>query len=411
MKAFLLLLLACLVSVCIGGDGVTAHFTFGLWPPTIEPLIVADHLGWVRDDVLWYNMEKSKGVYQQDPEWERVASTADQQGLSVIGNIGNNTLYSDSYDPVAYAAFAKWFAQDMLRHPSVKAIEITNEPNNHYAQTEGGNWHALYTTLLEMVYSAIKSVRPDMIVVGGGGANDGDIEYFQTHGANKSADAWSWHPYPNSQSDYDGSSFISFVNHRRAFSLAAGASLREFDTEWGYAWTRDPTYFARRIVLNHALGIEVNCIYEIVDESGSNGNFGLLTTSLTKNPAYDVVGNTISILDGLNPGTPEAASANSPGYVYGFDSPDGSRSAVAWWDGGGYWITTTRTCTISWKHPNAGAVSMFDPATGATTPLPWHTLSTDPTIVVADVPTGVSVKFLIIQSALAPAAPTNLHTI
>jgi Cellulase (glycosyl hydrolase family 5) len=379
-------------------QGITAHFAQGLNPTTVIPLISQMiPRAWVRDDILWYNCETVKGQYHSYTQLENWLTLADQYKLNVILNIGNNTLYTNSYDPVAYSNFAGWLAGYLkTAHPCVKAIELTNEPNNNYAQTEGSNWHADYVVLCQDTYPKVKAANSGMIVLAGGGANPGDIEYFQSNGAATDADAWSEHPYPNSQSDYDGSTFISLEQGRVAYAQQYGASTVIMDTEWGYAWTRDPTYFCRRIVLNAFLGIANNDIYEMVDDG--SGAFGMLSTSLQQEPGFSAVQNTVAALNGLAVGnTLQTITTPGPNYIYGFDSADGSKSVLSWWDGGGYWVTTARQCTVSWKHPNAKSVSLYNPKTGVSTPLTFNTSPSDPTVVIIDIPVSTSCQMAIIQ--------------
>ena len=78
--------------------------------------------------------------------------------------------------PMIVAGFSNavaWLAAQLKAYPAVQAIEILNEPDNVYRLSEGSNWKQKYITLLNSAYTVMKTVSPQMTVIGLG-AQAGD---------------------------------------------------------------------------------------------------------------------------------------------------------------------------------------------------------------------------------------------
>ena len=100
-----------------------------------------------------------------------------------------------------------------LRYPEAAAIEVWNEPNLGMF-FEGGPDPARYTELLRLAYDAVKSVRPEMPVLGGALAPDRSTQRTEDSwgmrpflrsmyaaGAGDYMDGISLHPYPGGASE------------------------------------------------------------------------------------------------------------------------------------------------------------------------------------------------------------------
>lgn len=101
------------------------------------------------------------------------AAAAEARGLRPIVSIYNTDSVQAPGDPILRSEFAA-FAQDVvLTLPDVTTFIVGNEPNSSYYwqpqfDTRGADIAAsAYEALLADTYDAIKSVRPDVTVVGG----------------------------------------------------------------------------------------------------------------------------------------------------------------------------------------------------------------------------------------------------
>lgn len=116
----------------------------------------------------------------------------------------------------------------------ILAVEAPNEPNLSGSWNNGVPQPAVYTDLLEAIYTAVKAVDPDMPVLGGclaranNNVTSGDPQFIQlsvynfldqmlTAGAAAFMDAVSIHPYP-----YAASTGVGQAGAPAAFSKGAG---------------------------------------------------------------------------------------------------------------------------------------------------------------------------------------------
>ncbi|MFL5912160.1 MAG: Ig-like domain-containing protein [Gaiellaceae bacterium] len=102
------------------------------------------------------------------------AAAAEARGLRPVVSIYNTDSVQAPGDPILRSEFAS-FAQDVvLTLPDVKTFIVGNEPNSSYYwqpqfDTRGADIAATaYEALLADTYDAIKAVRPDATVIGGG---------------------------------------------------------------------------------------------------------------------------------------------------------------------------------------------------------------------------------------------------
>ena len=84
--------------------GVCTHFAQNWNPASVVPLIAGTGAAWIRDEIYWSDLEPTKGNYVFPVKTANWLNIAAQYGLKVVicFNYGNS-LYTDHYDPVAYA--------------------------------------------------------------------------------------------------------------------------------------------------------------------------------------------------------------------------------------------------------------------------------------------------------------------
>ncbi len=163
--------------------GITVHFgqTFDMRPDyinycdTILELVSSAGIHSIRDEVYWYIVEQTPGVYSFPPEYDQYIQTALAKNIQVILALDySNPLYSGSPDlalaPATEeqrAAFCR-YCQAVVSHYApwgVRYYEIWNEPNLP------GFWHPEpnamdYAELLKAAYQACKAVDSTVFVMG-----------------------------------------------------------------------------------------------------------------------------------------------------------------------------------------------------------------------------------------------------
>ncbi|WP_269522145.1 hypothetical protein [Coraliomargarita parva] len=296
-------------------------------PKKYMPMVAELGVGWIRDEVLWSQIEQSKGEYRmrwQDMEWINLAK---ENNIKVILTVaGGSHFYGDDYfDPDGYAALCAYLAEELKG--KVQVLEVQNEPFNHYSShygegtQKGGDWYGLrhgtlnvegwvdhYRVTLNKAADAVKAVNPEMKVIGLGSFPA--INYRQIEaGLSPNVDGIVAHPYSyrvvpeiipykdnektivkngnRRVTDEDGT-FASFVEMQMDFSAKHHGPDEMWLTEWGYTnfrerWDGDPdrwggnywgfneyavaVYAQRRFVEGLGLGVEVSVYYSLLDDN------------------------------------------------------------------------------------------------------------------------------------------------
>lgn len=216
-------------------QNVCTHGARGLWPaePTLDIAAWAG-FGGVRDEIMWENIETSKGQYAMPEAQQNFIDGLRERNLKMLYiAAGANPLYGLSWKQWflqlpnteeainGYANYCGWFAEEYA--DVLQGIEIWNEPN-----TEAGDWSMLggerYADVQIAAYNAIKKVNPNIPVVGFGATGD-YIEYAEQAYQKESfkyADALASHPY-----NWDGNAFIP------EDYVARFDKTKEFDEKYG----------------------------------------------------------------------------------------------------------------------------------------------------------------------------------
>ena len=305
--------------------GVCTHFVrkrgMEHWDPeTFMPMAADLGVGWIRDEVLWSQIEPTPGNYvipDRALEWIDLAAKYNLKVCLTLA--GGNWKYDDAYDPEAYARAAAYLATALKG--KVEAIEVLNEPFQGYAgyygegTREGGDWYGRstktdevqgwvdrYRILINQAADAIKAANPDMKVVGLGSFPA--INYRQIEGGLAgTVDGITAHPYSyrtvpelvpyaasqrnfvrngnRNVADAEGT-FASFIRMLREFSAEYDGPQEIWLTEWGYSNFRlrkghrgnywgfteqaAAAYAQRRFMEGLGLGVEMSAIYELLDD-------------------------------------------------------------------------------------------------------------------------------------------------
>ena len=295
-------------------------------------------LGWIRDDLNWNDVEKQKGIYvipAQTLKWIKAAH-ANNLKLILLLNKGN-TLYTNPYDPEAYARFSAAMAKQLKN--DVDAFELQNEPANFgYTKYYGGHWNGIdstgkqepwvtnYVTLLNKAAKAIKAVNPTVKVIGLGSVAPVNFRQLQA-GIAPEVDGLTDHPYsyrtvpeliPYSGSAGilkrdgiatadDKGTFSSQIEMYRAQSAKYNGPKEIWLTEFGYSVfqpakkslfagfteSAQAKYLQRRLMMGLGMGVTRLMQYDFKDDGKdpheAEHHFGLVDPELNPKPAYAAV--------------------------------------------------------------------------------------------------------------------------
>lgn len=152
-----------------------------------------------RIDIRWENVETAIGTYNFPEYYARMFASAAKFGMkpfvvvtydnSLYGTVGNSNFFNNDTAVNAYAAYAAKIVETYADY--IDAIEIYNEPNQFDIP------EAHYANMLKASYTAIKTVKQDVKVVGGV-TSKADSDYIQgiiNNGAANYMDVISVHPY------------------------------------------------------------------------------------------------------------------------------------------------------------------------------------------------------------------------
>ncbi|MEK0313245.1 S-layer homology domain-containing protein [Cohnella sp. 56] len=168
----------------------------------IAPLFKDIGAKYARDEYYWSNVETTKGVYTFPAGYDQYIDTLIQNGIVPLVELNfGNSFYDGGKaprTPEAVAAYAN-YCKAVVEHlkGKVKYFEIWNEWNGSFGDGLGVKE---YNALLQAAYTAIKTVNPDTVVMGGAvAASDyGWLESLLKAGGGDYMDAISFHPYTTS---------------------------------------------------------------------------------------------------------------------------------------------------------------------------------------------------------------------
>ena len=180
--------------------------------------------GWVRDEILWSDVEKVKGQYSVPPEYENYIDELNKSGKKILLILGyGNDLYRGEGGRLAFKNYCVF----MIEHfkDRVSAFEIWNEADSFVTG-------AHYALIMKAVYKAAKydannNIKPGMenvpILAGAlcsmkkAEANKFLHEFIAQSNIGNYFDALSIHPYANNgcysdEFDFDFYEHIDYVS-------------------------------------------------------------------------------------------------------------------------------------------------------------------------------------------------------
>ncbi len=275
--------------------GVGVHL-LGTHNAALVQLIAGLGAGMVRDDAVWATVEKAPGSYNFS-SFDPAMQMLQQNSLDPLLILDYNNRFYDNgqtpYDAAGLAAFAN-YAKALVTHygQQVKEVEVYNEYNGTFSTGPCARKPACYAQLLRSTYQAVKSVRPDVMVIGGAVFST-DTSWFRqlfADGALAYMDAVSDHPYapfdlvsPEVQGleeemqELQG--LIRQYNH--------GVAKPVWITEIGWpscllhvSERAQADYLVRGTILSQAAGVQKILWYDAVNDGSDSTkmeqNFGLL---------------------------------------------------------------------------------------------------------------------------------------
>lgn len=189
--------------------GVMTHFAQG-WNVDLLPIIAKMGVRHIRDEQYWADVETTPGVFSFPPRLTDYMSAIQGLGLDPLIELTfGNVLYDNDggtppvavtpYSTTGLAAFARYGKAVLERYGSqIKTIEVWNEFNGTWGTGPAAEDRPLYhSRMLAAVYPEVKTLRPDVTVLGGAAVLV-PLGYFRElfgHGGLQNLDALVIHPY------------------------------------------------------------------------------------------------------------------------------------------------------------------------------------------------------------------------
>lgn len=168
----------------------------------VVPLMRASGFGAIRDGFDWNLYEKSEGVFEFLPEWERYVSDTRKCGLEIFTVLGlNNPIYFKDGACVPKTAeelevFGRYVFNTVKQlGDRCNMYEVWNEPNlSSFSKDISPE---AYVPALKVGYENVKKANPNAYVVGCGTSGEAHpwIERVLQLGGGEYMDAVSFHPY------------------------------------------------------------------------------------------------------------------------------------------------------------------------------------------------------------------------
>lgn len=182
--------------------GVMTHFAQG-WNTDIIPLIAKAGIRHVRDEQYWKSVEREPAEYVFSEKYTGYMDALADQGIEpLIVMSFANELYDKGQTPHTKAGregYAKYGRAILDRYgDQIRTLEIWNEYNGSFAEGPATKDRPrYYARMLKQAYQEIKSVRPDVRVLGGAVVKV-PLPYLERlfqEGALNYMDAVAIHPY------------------------------------------------------------------------------------------------------------------------------------------------------------------------------------------------------------------------
>ncbi|AJY74277.1 OmpL47-type beta-barrel domain-containing protein [Paenibacillus beijingensis] len=331
---------------------IQAHFGIG-WNREMMPVVEYSGVKSVRDSFFWSEIELTQGQYSFNPKFTLPMQSMKERGIDPFLVFAFTNQYYDNfqtpYTDSAREGYANYVKAVVNKFGSqLQSGEIWNEFNLPFFGGKGpaASRADMYFELLKKGYEAVKSVRPDLNVVGAATAgipHEWLTDVFELGGLNY-MDTLSVHPYryPDSPEGLIGE--IDRLNEL-VRTHNNGATIPIWFSEIGWPTHLNPlgvdentqaAYLIRSYVVSIASGVEKIFWYDLMndgtDKLNNEHNFGIIHNSgdelgaYTPKPAYVALATMTRQLTGAT----VAAQMTSDGiYHYSFNK-DNNAVHVLW---------------------------------------------------------------------------------
>lgn len=274
---------------------------------------------WVRFNVVWGNIEQTKGVYN----WSmydyiiKDITSKGMQPLALVTQWGapswERADASNWMSPANNPTDFQTFAQTLATHykGQVSLYEIGNEPNWAKFWPPAPN-AAAYTQLLIAGYNGIKAADPTDKIISGGLAIDSDdgeayLQDMYNDGAKGHFDYLGYHPYsyPSSPTVGYGWGLSSLDDIQTILDQNGDSSKQIIVTEFGWPSTitsgnvdeaTQASYinlFYQNIEYGNYQNVPIACVYDFMDDgtdtTNPEDNFGIVRSDYSLKPAYTTI--------------------------------------------------------------------------------------------------------------------------
>jgi|GEM_PF-6684716 len=272
---------------------------------TLIPIAAKLGVKYVRDCILWSDVEKAKGVYTFPAKYDTLLSKLSSNGMKLYTLLAaSNSLYDGGNSPVsgeARLAYADYGKQVLQRYPAIADIEIWNEPDlptfTPGLTTEAQRIDFCYN-LVKTAYEQIKPSYPAVAVNGYALSTNSEyatgsfLDSLYSKGALDNIDEYSFHAYTVVPEDLLQSirrqqQFMRTYNNDTLLKINLSESGNSSATVNEFLQAK---YTPRRIVTALAAGMSKVSIYNLQNKDTLNSDrestYGLLRHPMDIRGAY-----------------------------------------------------------------------------------------------------------------------------
>ncbi len=291
------------------GWGVNIHFNDP--QPGEMDLIHAGGFRWIRQDLAWNEVEKTRGVYDFSA-LERLFQSCRARGIRplIILDYGNDRYQAGApRSPEARAGFVRMVEALMAKFKGRGAIwEMWNEPNIHFWKPTPNVQE--YILLAKAVGEAIRRVAPQERYIGPAlaGFDWAFLESCFRAGLLNYWSAVSIHPYRSNEPESvlkDWSRLRGLVSR-----YAPGKEIPLLSGEWGYSElhlgigkAKQSQYIVRQYLANLMAGVPISIWYDWKDDGDDpkevEHHFGTMSPDLDAKETYRAAQRFARELDGF----------------------------------------------------------------------------------------------------------------
>ncbi|MCY9018883.1 glycoside hydrolase family 5 protein [Priestia megaterium] len=319
------------------GLGVSIHR--GISEEDIQAIADAG-FKWVRIDIFWSSVEKTKGKYNfKSTGYDELNEQIIAKGLKpyYILDYGNS-LYGNERSVVtnkARKAFIKFAETTVKRYGGQNGVwEIWNEPNHgNFWEVKPSYGH--YARLVEAVAPIIRKYDKSSLIVAPAlsGLSDPSLQWLKQikkQGTFKYIDAISVHPYQ------EGKPEDVISQYKKLKKIAKNKPV--FSGEWGYSVTdldeiKQAEFLARSLLINNYAGIPISIWYDWKNDGqeklNREHNFGLVSYYSTPKFSYLAVQTLTSQLKSYRY-SKRIKVNNTNDYILEFRNADKDKILVFW---------------------------------------------------------------------------------